>query len=462
MPSILDRLLDLEKNPAARSYSDGEYNLDRFRDWVDSLGAPDRRLRFLHIAGTKGKGSTAALIEAMLLASGFSTGLYTSPHLRHFGERFRFDGTSWSEAEFTSALERFFERLTPGQRVGLEAPHSFRTVFETLTALALDGFDAHARGLPAGKPHAVIWETGLGGRLDCTNIVQPEITIITTMGMDHVRILGDTIEKIAAEKAGIIKPRRPVIVSRQVPEHASAVLRVISKRSSELNAPLIHAWEHNPVISATPLPNGQRLQVRMPDGALHEADIPLRGDFQQANAEAAIAAAWTFLSHQGLDPEPGRLLAGLQGTRWAGRLEVVRNAEGLELVLDGAHCPLSAKALAAEIPRLFPATADRAFLLLFGMQRDKDARAFLRAILPAATSGALQGILTYPVSGPRSADPSDLAATCRELGVPAIACNSVQDAVGQLRAAGLHGLATGSLYCLGAMADLWRPPLESK
>src|SRR5438874_10429639 len=235
---ILDRLLDLEKTPHALRYTDREYDLDGFRRWLAGMDSPQQGQSFVHIAGTKGKGSTGVLVEGLLRGLGVPTAFFSSPHLKHFGERYRFDGVPWTFEQFEDALERLVAGLPPGQRQSLDSPPLYSTVFEFLTLLALVEFGERDRRLHAAAPatprQIVCWETGLGGRLDCTNVVDPVVSIITALGLDHTALLGKEIEQITAEKAGIIKPGRPVIVSRQYPEFADRLWPVLTARAREM------------------------------------------------------------------------------------------------------------------------------------------------------------------------------------------------------------------------------------
>jgi dihydrofolate synthase / folylpolyglutamate synthase len=230
---ILDRLLDLEKTPLALRYNDREYDLDGFRRWLADLGSPQDGLPFVHIAGTKGKGSTGVMIEGLLRELGYPTAFFSSPHLKHFGERYRYDGVPWTFEEFEANLERLVEGLSQRHRQVLDEPHRYRTAFEFLTLLALVEFSSRDRRLESANPdtprQVIVWETGLGGRLDCTNVVDPVVSVITALGLDHTAVLGNTIEQIAAEKAGIIKPGRPVVVSRQYPEFYDRVWPVLTR-----------------------------------------------------------------------------------------------------------------------------------------------------------------------------------------------------------------------------------------
>src|SRR5437763_5546968 len=265
---ILDRLLDLEKTPLALRYTDQEYDLEGFRRWLAGMGSPQEGQRFVHLAGTKGKGSTGVLVEGLLRGLGFPTAFYSSPHLSHFGERYRFDGVPWTFAQFESALEHLLGDPPAGRPAARGGPDCYRTVFECLTLLALVEFGERGRRLraacPDAPPQVVCWETGLGGRLDCTNVVDPVVSVITALGLDHTALLGKEIEQIAAEKAGIIKPGRPVIVSRQYPEFYDRVWPVLTRRAAEVGATLVPAWECCPVLEARPLFGGQMVRLRLP------------------------------------------------------------------------------------------------------------------------------------------------------------------------------------------------------
>ncbi|MBW3596132.1 MAG: hypothetical protein KY475_02525 [Planctomycetes bacterium] len=454
-------LLDLEKTPAALPYDARSYDLEGFREWLADLGHPERQSQFVHIAGTKGKGSTAALLEAMLLAAGFDTATFTSPHLSHFGERFRYGGVAWTLAEFDAAMDRLNEASQPPWRDALKTPHRFRTAFEFMTAAALVEFARRdARLRQQSRRQIVCWETGLGGRLDCTNVVDPQVSIITTLGLDHTAILGETIEEIAAEKAGIIKPGRPVIVARQRPEFADRVLPVIRARAIELNAPLIAAWEACPVLVAEESPGGQTVEFRLPDGSQHVAHLPLHGRFQHANLEAALAAAWT-IARESAAPATllgDRLAGGVSECRWAGRMEIDFASSGQALVLDGAHCPLSAAAATETLLdwRRGAALPTGPFELLWGMQRDKKHREFLEALTRAAPPDLFGGVHTYRVTGVRGAEPETLAAVAADFGLVAGSHADPQQALRSAAAAGRNVLAVGTLYTLAELRECWQ------
>jgi dihydrofolate synthase/folylpolyglutamate synthase len=439
MGSFLDRLLDLEKAPLARAYTAEQYDLQRFRTFVDSLGHPDRDLLFIHIAGTKGKGSTGAFCEGLLRGLGYPTAFFSSPHLGHYGERFRFDGVPWTFDEFEAALERFWERLGPEQRRGFEGPQPWRTVFETLTALALVEFQTRRQMLRAQgirRPLVVCWETGLGGRLDCTNIVTPAVSVITLLAMDHMKVLGDTIELIAGEKAGIIKQGRPVVVTRQSERFHDRVWPVLVGRAAEVGAPLIRAWEHNPV----EWQGTNDVRGTLPDGTPWEGISPLAGAFQRGNLEGSLAAVYEVHRLHGSGPFHA---VGLSHVHWPGRLERLPHGERT-LVLDGAHCPASALAVGRTLRDDLPAGS---LTVLWGMQRDKDAAGFAAALAESLRS-AIAELRCYPVGGPRGADAESLVVAAQSAGLPARPCSSAEDA--------LAGASTPTILCVGTLYTLDR------
>ena len=457
---ILEKLLDLEKNPGARPYEEKGYALERFALFLDAIGNPQRAQHFVHVAGTKGKGSTVAMVEAMLRSLGHPTAMFTSPHMEHFGERYRFDGRPWTAAQFEAELERMAATIPPEAAATIIGEAPTRTVFEVLTALALVAFRRRGEELAfaaqnsSRRPPIVCWETGLGGRLDCTNVVDPLVTVITTIGLDHTALLGNTVGEIAREKAGIIKPGRPVIVARQDPAHQATVMEVITARAAELGAPLIRAWEHNPVLGARVDPAGQVLRLRTPDGPEVEQLLPLRGRFQWSNAEAAIAAVWYVEREMKSRPEPAALLAGLAAANWPGRLELATLSGGRQVLLDGAHCPLSARALGTALSDMLGRQPDSRFSLLFGMQKDKDHRQFLANLAAQAHPAVMEMVVCYSLPGPRGAQADDLVAAAQAGGFNALAANGPIEAWNLAHDAGTHIVAAGTIYTLAAFRRL--------
>jgi dihydrofolate synthase / folylpolyglutamate synthase len=335
--------------------------LDRIRAVLDALGNPQDRCPIVHVAGTNGKGSTSAMIEAGLRAAGAKTGLFTSPHLSEPTERIRLDGRPITSAEFAAAFDevhRTVERLLAEGRIDLHT-----TYFETVTAMALLVF--------AERAERVVLEVGLGGRLDATNVVRPELCAITPVDFDHEQFLGRSVEAIAGEKAGILKAGVPAVFAPQRPEAAA----VLDNRAMELAIPVVRTadWDIEDLRLDA---RGSRFRVR---GL--EIECPLAGEHQVQNAVTAVAALQT------LGVADAAIQAGIAATRWPGRLE--RIAEHPEIVVDGAHNPAGARALAAYLDRFY---AGRRVVLIFGAMRDKAIDEIAGILFPRAA----ELILTAP------------------------------------------------------------------
>jgi dihydrofolate synthase/folylpolyglutamate synthase len=390
----------------------GDYTLDRMRRLLAQLGHPERAFLSLHIAGTKGKGSTAHLAEAILREAGYRTGLYTSPHLVDMRERIRLDGGPVSEKDFTwamSEMEPELRRLRP-------------TYFETMTAAAFLIF-ARER-----VDYAVV-EVGLGGRLDATNVILPAACAITTIDYDHMDKLGHTLREIAGEKAGIIKPGVPVVSSPQAPE----ARRVLLARARPF-FPRFRVRSRGDVLRFTAEGRAAR----------YGCALPALGEHQAANAATAIA----LVESSGARISPAVVRRALGKVRLPGRVERVGRRPWV--IVDAAHNPVSARALVAALRSL----PRRRTILVFGASADKDVDGMLRVLLP----GADLAIFTRAAS-PRAAAPSELL---RKAGRrPAVAAGSVARALAMARkAAGPRDavVVTGSFYIAGeALALLSRP-----
>ena len=317
-----------------------KHDLVRIRALLEALGNPQLRGRFVHVAGTNGKGSTCAMIEAGLRAAGFRTGLYTSPHLSEPTERIQIGGRPISRTEFATAFNRVHEEAETLIATGAIDQHP--SYFETVTAMAFLTF--------VESCDWVALEVGLGGRLDATNVVEPELCIITPIDFDHESWLGHSIESIAFEKAGILKPGVPAVITPQR-EEADGVIR---RRAAELGVTLIDPRDW-PVTSCEFDRLGSRFTIRGLD-----ISCPLAGEHQIENARTAVVA----LRSLGI-PGPA-IQQGIATTRWPGRLE--RFSKNAEVILDGAHNPAGAKALATYIDRFY---ADEPLTLIYGAMRDK-------------------------------------------------------------------------------------------
>jgi dihydrofolate synthase/folylpolyglutamate synthase len=383
--------------------------LETTRALAARAGDPQNRLRFLHVAGTNGKGSTCAFLASIYRAAGLRVGLYTSPHLVSFRERIQVDGRLIPEAEVA--------RLTAELRAHCDGapasgPALQPTFFEFVTVLALRYFAEQQCDL-------VVWETGLGGRLDATNIVTPLASVITNISLDHTQWLGDTLEKIAAEKAGIIKPRVPVLKADDPPE----VLAVFERVARENDAPLR-------IVTAT--------DTQHPP--LDRIELPLLGEHQRLNA--ALALATVKLLQPSLPVSAHAIERGLREVQWPGRLQLIRTAAGQDILLDGAHNPAGAEQLRGALAKHFPG---RPPALLLGVLADKDSTGIVRALAPLAGR-----IYTVPVDSPRSLPAAELAAACRAAHPAAkvIPCASAAKALERAAAAPFL-VVTGSLYLVG-------------
>ena len=335
-----------------------KFGLERIRVVLDALGRPQDRLRFVHVAGTNGKGSVCAMLESALRTAGRRTGLFTSPHLAEPTERIRIEGVPISAERFTAAFDRVHACVE--QLIAKGAIDMHTTYFETVTAMALAVFEEE-------RVDMVVLEVGLGGRLDATNVVIPDLAVITPIDFDHEAFLGKSIESIAGEKAGILKPGIPAVFAQQRPE-ASRVFeaRLIDAR-----------WaEHWPITGLELDARGSRFRL----GNLN-IHCPLAGEHQVDNARtAALALLRLGIPNSAIE-------AGIAAARWPGRLE--RVSENPEIILDGAHNPAGARALAAHIQRFY---AGRRIRLVYGAMRDKAVGEISGILFPLAD----QVIVTAP------------------------------------------------------------------
>lgn len=368
-PRSLPRLLaELERSGI-------RLGLDTMRRTLRALGEPQHRLPHVLVAGTNGKGSTAACLGAMLVAAGYRTGLYTSPHLEDVRERLRLDGRAVAGAELERRLRR---AIAAAQQDGGEYP----TYFEALTVVAFDLF--------ADETDVAVLEVGLGGRLDATNCGEPIAALISEIGVDHVELLGTSEAQIAGEKAGVMRAGRPVLAAVT----SAPARQVLRRRAAEIGARWIDATAQ---VSWREGADG-RLGLATPAGR-YRLSLALGGEHQRRNLALAVRAAevlreegWEGLSTEAIE-------RGVERCRWPGRFEPVALPSGHEVVLDAAHNPQGARALAVSLK-----ASGRPYRLLYGSLIDKDAG----ASLPPLAAGADDVVLTTPPS-PRAADPATLA-----------------------------------------------------
>jgi dihydrofolate synthase / folylpolyglutamate synthase len=388
-----------------------KFGLENSFKLASLLGNPQHKLRFIHVAGTNGKGSTCAMLESIYRAAGLRVGLYTSPHLVSFGERIQVNRRPVSEAD----IVRLVKELQPLLQEFPTDHHP--TFFEVVTMMALCYFTEQ-------KCDLVIWETGLGGRLDSTNIVTPLASVITNIQYDHQIWLGETLGRIAAEKAGIIKPGVPVITGAEEPQ----ALAVIQETAFH---------QHAPLTLVTP--------AHTQHAPLHALQLPLLGWHQRMNAAVALATVRTLRAQLPAGDEAVR--DGLLAVRWPGRLQLVERAKDQRVLLDGAHNSSGATTLRAALEEYFPG-AKPAFIL--GIMQDKDWDLMCEILAPLAGR-----ILCVPVHSERSASPQQLHEACRRTNpdVETTACDSLAIALAAICAEPFVVIA-GSLYLVGEAMEL--------
>ncbi len=362
---------------------------------VGALGVDPARMKFIHVAGTNGKGSVCAMLDAICRVAGLKTGLFTSPHLVTFRERIRVDGEMIGEAEVAARLTAI-HKLSAGWN---PAP----TFFEITTALAL----AHFQNAGA---QIVVLETGMGGRLDSTNIVTPLVSVLTPIEFDHERWLGATLAEIAAEKAGIIKAFIPVVSAPQPEEVAAVIKHTASERRS-----LLH-------------------EVREP---MENVPIGLAGRYQRWNAALAVHA----LDHARLDIPLDAITRGLAEVTWPGRFQKI----GDRMILDGAHNPAAARCLVETWREVF---GDEKATLVLGILQDKNLRGICETLMPIAAR-----IIAVTVQNPRSASAEKLCETARSIdsNFPCLPAASLCGALASANTYSEPILVAGSLFLVGAM-----------
>lgn len=390
---------------------------------LEKLGNPQTSYEIVHVAGSKGKGSTCAFARALLTAAGKRTGLYTSPHLHSYRERIAIDGEPISESAFAIGWVRALNAAREVEKARPELGEL--TAFELLTAMALDRF-------AASECTTAVVEVGLGGTLDATNVVTPASTAITALDFEHTRVLGTSMPEIAANKAGIVKSRIP-LATAWLPDDAVPVVEDAVRRadSSWLRAGVDWHW------------NGtwRNFRVAGPWGRFENLQSGLIGDHQVDNACLAIAAVWPMIG-SGLTETIVR--SGIRATAWPGRFEVARDAP--PLVLDGAHTPAAATVLARTFAEEYP--AQRCTVIL-GILQDKDPGAVATPLLPLASE-----LVAVTPPTPRGMHAGALADRLRTLPIPVRVADGMPDAL-----TGLHDrpvLVTGSLATVAAARETLR------
>ena len=405
-----------------------KFGLDNIRAILDGLGHPERAFHSVHVAGTNGKGSVTAMIDAALRAAGHRSARYTSPHLVDLSERFVVDGQPVSEEELSQAVDRVRTVIVDLQQRGLLEVHP--TFFEVTTAAAFEIFRYES-------VEVAVCEVGLGGRLDATNVLSPMVTAITSIALDHQQYLGTSLAEIAAEKAGIIKPGVPIVVGPVAPEAG----RVIETIARDRVAPLVWARE-GVAVDTMPSPSsgGQLIRLHTPKADYGVLELRLEGRHQVDNAVVAVRVL-ERLDDVGLELPQSAITDGLASVRWPGRLERITLANGRSLLIDAAHNPAGAEALAA-----FLAQEAIGQPLVFAAMRDKDVRGILAPLVPHVSA-----LVLTRASNPRSADPRTLWDSARTITptLPIYIEESVSAALTQAWKLSPHIIAAGSIFLLG-------------
>lgn len=419
---FLSRLVDWERR-AGLVFSEDVIRLDLFRKALSRIGNPERSYRTILVAGTKGKGSTALLLSELLRAHGFKTGLFVSPHVSSIRERIRVDGQLISRSDFADAVAVLQEAFPYFRELG-----ESRTFFESVTAAGFLHFQRK-------NVDIAVLEVGLGGRLDATNVASPDLSIITPISRDHLKVLGRSLIAIAGEKAGVIRRDRPLLIGKQRPP-------VRSFLQSKAAAEGAHAAVYGKDFRADRVAvdgNGTSFRYRDGERTIEDVRLGLLGEHQAWNAATALAA----LPHLGVPPSEDLVRRSLRGVQWPGRGEML--SWDPPILLDGAHNGDSAAALVRLYSSLFP---EKRCMLLFGGCRGKEFPLIFRRLIPITSEVVLTGF-----DHPRSAPPDDLAQVLRRadgrLPVHCFADSRSALAESIRLSRGRPLLITGSLYLAG-------------
>ena len=396
-----------------------KFGIDRIQPLLAELGHPERAVPCIHIAGTNGKGSVAAMLDAILHAAGWRTGLYTSPHLVHLGERVQVDRRSLTEPEIVN----YVAALRPiAERIARASPEDHASFFEFMTAMAFLQFERKRCDIS-------VIEVGLGGRLDATNIVRPEVSVITSIAMDHCELLGDTIEQIAEAKAGIIKPGRPVVMGR-VPAAAENVIRAVA---AEQGASVVSVRE------------------QYGDDTANYPHTNLEGDYQRWNAATAVLVAQALGPRWRVDRTT--IESGLAHVDWPGRWQRVR-ANGRLMILDASHNPEGAKVLDSNLAQLVAETG-RAPVVITGILGGARARPLLETICRYASE--VRFVVPHQPRACSFEELESLVPRDYRGRVERDAVERIFPAPGQCAAGGPEDVVvvTGSIYLLGEVMARW-------
>ncbi|MFO7612224.1 MAG: folylpolyglutamate synthase/dihydrofolate synthase family protein [Clostridia bacterium] len=397
--------------------------LENIRNLLGLLGNPQKNMKIVHVAGTNGKGSVCAYITGILMASGYRTGLFTSPYIEKFTERIQVDLKNIPDENLIEYVGLLKEKIKVMTDSGMNHP----TFFELNTAIAFMYFK------DAGCD-AVVLETGLGGRLDSTNVIEdPVVSVITTIGFDHMAILGDTLGKIAYEKAGIIKNGRPVVIYGNLPQEAENVIR---QTGIERNSKVVET-DFASISDAVPFERGYVFNYKNYEGLR----IKMLGRHQINNACVAVEAAEVLVGN-GFDISGDDIRKGLADTRWPGRIEII--SEDPMIICDATHNPEGAGVLRKALDEIFPG---KRIIFVMGVMKDKDYERMAAAIIPGAA-----GVVTVRPNWHRALDAEVLLETVRRHCTNVSVGDTIEKAMEKaLEMAGENGIVctTGSLYYIG-------------
>jgi dihydrofolate synthase / folylpolyglutamate synthase len=426
-----------------------KFDLSRVSKLLELLGNPHQQYRVIHVAGTKGKGSASAMMASVLQKAGYRVGFYTSPHLIDFTERIRVDGETISREIFVSLIDEIKQHVEKIANL---------TTFEITTVIGLWYFAR--QGVEVG-----VIEVGLGGRVDSTNVVDPIVSVITALSMDHISVLGDTLAKIAFEKAGIIKPGRPIVLAPQKEE----ARRVVERVAVERDAPLIQVGRDFMYAPWTHSLSGQSFLVWsveeqplvddfIESGGRHQWEplrfhIPLLGHHQVENAAVAYTAL-QVANQEGLHVSDEEIREGFADVFWPGRFETLRLSP--PIIVDSAHNPDAALKMRLAIEDYLP---DQPVILIFGASEDKDIRGMFAHLLPRVRS-----VIATQSFHPRAIAPERIVEIAHQFGCPAQAINPVEAALAAaIESAGKEAaiLATGSLFIASAVREIYHTQYQS-
>ncbi len=406
--------------------------LDMTHALLAELGNPEANLKIVHVAGTNGKGSVSTLVASVLACSGLKTGLYTSPHLVRLNERFKINGVDIEDRELEPLLEEIEDAALRVEKSGVGVP----TFFECMTALGVLWF------VRSGV-HIAVAEVGMGGRLDATNVLSPLVSVVTRIGLDHQEYLGDTIAKIAAEKAGIIKPGVPVVCS-MMPDEAVAV---IDAKARSAGAPLVKAWDRVTVGRISGNLHGQKISLESAYDDYGTVNMKLAASYQLENIATAVATVEVLQGVLGVDFGRKTLVKGLSAAEWMGRFQCI--GEHPDVILDGAHNPDGAAAL---VKALTDAKCGKKVRFVVGQCADKDSDGFFKTI-----AGICGRVWTVPLQNSRSATPQRLVEHAARYGLEAAACHSLAEGIAAAKADALANdtpvVICGSLFLVGEVLE---------